>query len=748
MTATTKTTTKTTTGTRDPDYPRRLLLDEAFLSAELEELAQRRSGPHPVAHDHRAGPQQEAAPGVSVVVATCRGADRLATMMRSLSRQTLPAALFEVVVVCNGPDDGSMELLDRLAGLYPELTVRAVATGEASAGGARNIGLAMARRRFVTMLDDDDELEPRFLATALDHAGEGTVVLLPIVDVSPAGRREERNHLNLRISRLAGRRLPVHEAPWALGFNACKLVETSVARRFTYDPALSSGEDVVYFAHLLTVPGLTLTVPAAAEESAYLRHLSEHSVSRGSDTLDFAVRQRLECVRRLMAIELEDDAAADRARRRLVEAQMAFTARYLQDRPELREEAMEIAADQGLTRAPLHLLNKGLARDLAFLYCFAPYSDSSAVVAAKALVERRRVTDVITATMDGVRRRDPDVRAVVERWLDELVVIETRPSFAGWGDIGAYATQALAAAEERAAVKHYERMYSRALWVGSHVAAALYKLRHWTVRWSAEFSDPMRRDSQGVPRVGPFEDDDVSRRLLAGVRARGFDHELVTSCFDLVELATFVLADELIFTNANQMEYMLADYDDPRLRRLVRSKATVRHHPVPPATAYEAVDADLVLPQGCVNIAYFGSFYPSRGIGEVLVALAGLDETRRRRVRLHVFTNQPDQVREQVAVMGLAPQVHAAPYLPYLVFLNACTRFDVLLVNDVVRDPSMSINPFLPSKYSDYLGSGRAIWGLLDEGSALSAMDLDYRARAGDVVDIRRTLERIVDDLG
>lgn len=48
---------------------------------------------------------------------------------------------------------------------------------------------------------------------------------------------------------------------------------------------------------------------------------------------------------------------------------------------------------------------------------------------------------------------------------------------------------------------------------------------------------------------------------------------------------------------------------------------------------------------------------------------------------------------------------------------------DVLLVNDAVTPPGGTVNPFLPSKWSDYRGSSTPVWAIVEEGSSLSRME-------------------------
>lgn len=50
--------------------------------------------------------------------------------------------------------------------------------------------------------------------------------------------------------------------------------------------------------------------------------------------------------------------------------------------------------------------------------------------------------------------------------------------------------------------------------------------------------------------------------------------------------------------------------------------------------------------------------------------------------------------------------------------------YDYLLVNDAETKGIKPLNPYLPSKVSDYLGANVPFWALVEAGSPLSGMSL------------------------
>jgi len=258
------------------------------------------------------------------------------------------------------------------------------------------------------------------------------------------------------------------------------------------------------------------------------------------------------------------------------------------------------------------------------------------------------------------------------------------------------------------------------------------------VRWTAEFSDPLSRDVHGNERGEPAGEGPFLNRLREAFRARGVEPPESDNTFLWCEWVAYLLADEVLFTNVNQRDYMLGCCPAP-VADIASAKSVIAPQPTLPPRFYTLQQPEYPIPSDRVNIAYFGNFYATRGLDDFLVAMAGLPESLRERICLHVFTSTPGTLRDRGSELGLTEQLQIGPYVGYLDFLNLTTRFDCLLVNDAVTDQGVR-NPFLPSKLSDYQGSGSRVWGLVEEGSPLSAEPLAYASPVGDVDAARRVL--------
>lgn len=406
----------------------------------------------------------------------------------------------------------------------------------------------------------------------------------------------------------------------------------------------------------------------------------------------------------------------------------------LRAEPDARAEALphlRAARDAGLD---MRVVNGVSARTLAVSYAFPPFLDTSGFVTARRFAIAGRPYDVVTQDMTGHRPMDERSLALADDELGELLFVKGRAAFGSWVTIEKFCRKGMSLIEDVERRKGpYEELYSRSMWAASTVLGAWYKARHPHTPWTAELSDPLVQRPNGERRENPFPDNDILQEIEAAAQRlgrQGFEGE---GFFEAVEWMAYALADEIIFTNENQRDFMLADFYDSQLAERARSISTVSHHPVPPASLYEVSEPVDDLPSGVVTIAYFGRFYAVRGVGDILDPFAELDESERDRLRLLIFTTDIEETRAAVADHPAGGCVEVRPALPYFEFLATAKAVDWLIVADAHRPPDFALNPYLPSKLADYVGSGTPVWALAEPGSVLSGEKVAATSPLGDV---------------
>lgn len=374
------------------------------------------------------------------------------------------------------------------------------------------------------------------------------------------------------------------------------------------------------------------------------------------------------------------------------------------------------------------------ARRLVLSYNFAPYADTSAIVAVKRVQTGGEPVDVISNAMDRIRSRDTSLAEVTHDLVRRHAVLETPTWFGSWSSIREFCQageETLRGWAQEPGGTPYTSMYSRSHFVHSHFLAALVKLARPEVHWQAEFSDPASRDARGARRKGGVPDGPVLETFRDALAERGMVPPQDATVFEWCEQLTYTLADEVVFTNAAQRDLCAEYVAHPGVRERLLATSVVAAHPSLPASFYELRSPDLALDPDVVNIGYFGSFYSSQNPEQVVAAFTALAAKDRRRVRLHIFTGAPDPLQELVAAVGVQDCVQVRPRLDFLDFLAACRAMDVLLAVDARPGPSQQRSVWLLSKISDYLPAGRPIWGMTTEASPLAGLPLAYRSPVG-----------------
>ena len=110
----------------------------------------------------------------SIVLPTYNRQSCIIDCLRSLERQTLSPAVFEVIVVDDGSTDGTEQVVQHY---IPEtkLAVRYIRQQHAGPGAARNFGVQHARAELIAFLEDDVVADSRWLECALSRFSSGDI---------------------------------------------------------------------------------------------------------------------------------------------------------------------------------------------------------------------------------------------------------------------------------------------------------------------------------------------------------------------------------------------------------------------------------------------------------------------------------------------------------------------------------------------------------------------------------------------
>ncbi|GAA2984228.1 hypothetical protein GCM10010447_11210 [Streptomyces fulvorobeus] len=188
-----------------------------------------------------AGPDA-AEPDVSIVIGAYEAMPYLIRCLESVEEQTLAADRMEIVAVDDGSTDGTGEYLDSFAArtAIPMRVVHQANSGGPS--GPRNVGLGLARGRYVFFLDADDYFGPEALERMVamgDRAGTD-VVLGKIVGVNRGAAKS--------MWKETVERADLYRSNVKFTLSAQKLFRRALLQRLgmSFDEKLRTGEDALF----------------------------------------------------------------------------------------------------------------------------------------------------------------------------------------------------------------------------------------------------------------------------------------------------------------------------------------------------------------------------------------------------------------------------------------------------------------------------------------------------------------------
>ncbi len=653
--------------------------------------------------------------GISVIVPLYKSRKYLHQLVENIN--TFKTTTFEVILVLNGDEDSVEEDKETLNSLTKEFKYHIIESGH-GASIARNKGIEIAQYSHTLFLDADDTLHPHTLFELSKHLDFANISVFHLYNVHNE-EIEQDNIIEKEKNQLKGQLTSDYmKLTKILSMNGAKLIPTHYLKTIRFDETLTSGEDVVLMTHILARFRPIINV-IDSTVCVYYRHMTEHSVSRQSMSYAFNVTDRISVIQALaQLLDMEDDTSIRQFIMNRMDAQAGFINRYLYHDVTAYQQVIRDLQHIHAEYLPYQTVNKGLAQTLYIGYCFAPYNDTSGVILGKRIAERKVPADVISNNMSDVRTTDYTLNELSDPYIAKHYGINSKSSFSNYQLMNVFVQQGTKKLKNNT----YKEIYSRVLWPASHLLA--WKLKTNNTKWIAEFSDPVLYDIKNKERHSkvPFTYVNKIKRQAPEEYHPYIDDNL----YNIVELLPFMFADEIVFTNNKQRTQMIKRFTED-IQQAIIKKSVIRPHPTLCAQYYEKQRALITVDKATFNIGYFGNFYETRGLKEIqeLTDQPELIETLNPSnlpLAFHIFTSSPASVRQMVSLYEM-PEVHVHEALPYFEFLNATKQFDALIVMDAHTKGIKEENPYLPSKLSDYKGSGVPVIAYCEEGSPMDEME-------------------------
>ncbi len=236
--------------------------------------------------------------GINVLVPTYKAEKYIGKFLDSMKKQTLDYDLFEVLFVINGERDNTENMIREFIKNNPKINIKIIES-EPGATTARNKGIDVLSREYVTFIDVDDFISPGYLEITYKYSAPDRIVIGNYYDIDENTGEVSETYFTESLKKFNGVINPYDVSQGALLIATNKVMPTKYIKTIKFNPNLRSGDDHEYFCRLYSQYHLEFYVVANDEDAIYYRLVVPNSVSRQGLNYDFNVIQRLEVMKEI-----------------------------------------------------------------------------------------------------------------------------------------------------------------------------------------------------------------------------------------------------------------------------------------------------------------------------------------------------------------------------------------------------------------------------------------------------------------
>lgn len=684
--------------------------------------------------------------GISAIIGTYKGEEYIEELLNSLKNQTINPALFEAIFIINGEEDSTPEILSNFKNKNPKLNI-IITYSEKGICNARNKGIELAKKEYLIFIDDDDYLSPKYFEKILEHAKPNRIVLGTQYEID----YETKEFIESRLTNSLLESSGIIEDAYtklteALVITTNKLIPTKDVKKSEFNPLVKNGVDISYYANFYPEHDYEFYVMDKNEEANYYYVFRKGSISRKSISYDFNITDRLNVIteinKGLKKAKTPEMASFIKS---LTGGQVNKINEYLNAHPEDFKKVCHEIYKRNYDFFPYKYFNENSENldkpnnELLIAYSFPPSSTTTGNAICKRVLDNKKNIDVIYASLNNLNK-DFELEKIVSEFLIRKITIDLDFS-TEWKNILDFSKKGIEKLEE---IPEYEKIYSVCYFPHSHFLALEYKLKHPDTQWTAEFSDPIIYNFDKNENSSPISDIEYINRINKHIPKELKKIKETDSINFICEYLTYIFADKIVFTNENQKEVMKNLFHYDKIKDIIESKSEIKEYPTLDKKYYYIKESDYELNEEYINFGYFGVIFGNRSLEDYINGFDCLDEEVKSKIRLHIFSPNKTMF-EQLLPKELLDKTTLNPNISFLEFLNLTTKLDVLLVNDSETETIFKINPFLPSKFGDYLGSGKKIWAVCEKNSTMDQKDIKYKSRMYDIYSIVNTLNQLLE---
>ena len=218
---------------------------------------------------------------ISVIIPTYKPGDYIWQCLDSLKGQTLAHDRYELIIIVNGCNEPYHSQITSYLAEWPKaLKATVIQTDKGGVSNARNMGIDLAKGRYVCFIDDDDWVSPSYLEGLLSVAnGDDGMAIANVINLDEQTGKMRGDWLSACYKRNAKKpeQASLMSCRSFMSVACCKITARDAIGDYRFDTRYKQGEDSLFNAemsHRLKQFGV------APEDSIYYRRLRQASAAR------------------------------------------------------------------------------------------------------------------------------------------------------------------------------------------------------------------------------------------------------------------------------------------------------------------------------------------------------------------------------------------------------------------------------------------------------------------------------------
>lgn len=182
----------------------------------------------------------------TIIIPTYQPGEYIYECLDSITKQTLPAAVFETIIILNGPKEPYYTQIKEYIDKHDSHNFTFIYTDVPGVSNARNIGLDNAKGEYITFVDDDDIISPEYLEELLAVSSPTCVGVSSGFSFENSIEEKNENGITRLHSKLKNDSFSFLKYRYYLSTPWAKLIHRDIIGKIRFNKSMKISEDSIF----------------------------------------------------------------------------------------------------------------------------------------------------------------------------------------------------------------------------------------------------------------------------------------------------------------------------------------------------------------------------------------------------------------------------------------------------------------------------------------------------------------------